>query len=190
MILALTATNDETIGRILADPPLVWRLLAPDDPSAYKLERKSRSSWVSKIFGSASNHAEPEIESEGEIDLDKSWHGIHYLLTGTAEAGDFPLGFLVCGGTQIGDVGVGYCPARAFRAREVKEVQRALSVIDDQTLRGRFDPAKMSELEIYPDIWEREGDEALEYCEENFRELIAFIDRASDMNLGVVISLQ
>ena len=191
MILALTAADDETIGRILADPPLIWRLLAPDDPGPYEDERKSRASWFTRVFGKGeSNRVEPEIESEGETDLDKSWHGIHFLLTGTASEGEFPLSFLIHGGAQIGDVEVGYGPARALRSSEVKEVNGALSVIDEQTLRTRFDPIKMSELGIYPEIWERDGDEAMEYLEENFRVLTDFINRAADKNLGIVISLQ
>jgi hypothetical protein len=35
--------------------------------------------------------ATPLVLSEGEgdvVDLDKTWHGIHYLLTGTAWEGD------------------------------------------------------------------------------------------------------
>src|SRR5215203_4027303 len=54
-----------------------------------------------------------------EIDLDKSWHGIHYLLTKTAWAGEPPLSFLVLGGAEVGDIDVGYGTARAFRSDEV-----------------------------------------------------------------------
>ena len=31
MILGLTALSDATIARLLADPPLVWRVITPDD---------------------------------------------------------------------------------------------------------------------------------------------------------------
>ena len=35
MILSVTAVSDEKIDRMLADPPLIWKLLAPDDPEIY-----------------------------------------------------------------------------------------------------------------------------------------------------------
>lgn len=51
-------------------------------------------------------------ESDGSSDdeeyLDKAWHGLHFLFTGTAWEGDPPLNFLVSGGREIGDVDVGY----------------------------------------------------------------------------------
>ena len=70
--------------------------------------------------------ADPEsitdfLDEEGfaDFDIDKAWHGIHYLLTGTAWEGAAPLNFLVAGGRPVGDVDVGYGPARAFSGAEV-----------------------------------------------------------------------
>ena len=34
MVVSLSAVRDETIERLLADPPLVWQVIAPDDPEA------------------------------------------------------------------------------------------------------------------------------------------------------------
>jgi hypothetical protein len=58
-------------------------------------------------------------EERTSTDLDKAWHGIHWLLTGTADSGSEPLCYLLAGGTQIGDIDVGYGPARSFSAEEV-----------------------------------------------------------------------
>ncbi len=58
-----------------------------------------------------------EDDHEAEADLDKAWHGIHYLLTGTAWKGEPPLCYLVRGGQTIGDVEVGYGPARVSTPR-------------------------------------------------------------------------
>ena len=39
MALALTMLGDRNIDRLLADPPLVWKVIAPDDPEAYERAR-------------------------------------------------------------------------------------------------------------------------------------------------------
>ena len=54
----------------------------------------------------------------GELDLDKAWHGIHFLLTGSAWEGEEPLCYLLAGGQEVGDEDVGYGPARVLRPRE------------------------------------------------------------------------
>ena len=94
-----------------------------------------------------------------EYDVDKAWHGIHFLLTGTAWEGPPPLNFLVGGGTEVGDVDVGYGPARGLRHSEVLKLAKALEPLSGSELRTRFDPARMIELEIYPTIWDRPLDE-------------------------------
>src|SRR3712207_3831611 len=66
-------------------------------------------------------HEYEDIEREGEIDLDKAWHGIHFLLTGTAWEGQEPLCYLLVGGEYIGDEDVGYGPARVLRPHEVAD---------------------------------------------------------------------
>ena len=46
----------------------------------------------------------PLILEAGEgalVDLDKAWHGVHYLLTGTAWEGEPPLNFVVEGGADL-----------------------------------------------------------------------------------------
>ena len=54
-------------------------------------------------------------DDEGSVaDLDKAWHGLHYLFTGTDEGGNSPLDFLAVGGEEIGTIEVGYGPARAL----------------------------------------------------------------------------
>jgi hypothetical protein len=49
-----------------------------------------------------------ERTAHAELDGDKAWHGIHFLLTGTAGEGTPPLDFIVRGGQEVGDIDVGY----------------------------------------------------------------------------------
>jgi hypothetical protein len=40
MILGMVTLGDANIPLLLADPPLVWRVIAPDDPDAYENARQ------------------------------------------------------------------------------------------------------------------------------------------------------
>lgn len=132
---------------------------------------------------------------EGEeirgIDLDKAWHGIHFLLTGSAWEGTEPLCYLVKGGEEIGDEDVGYCPARAIRPNQIADWTNALSAISGDDLRKRFDPEAMMKAEIYPDIWDRapEEDDVLGYLLEYYEALRSFVERTKNENKGAIITL-
>ena len=44
----------------------------------------------------------------GSFSLEKAWHGVHWVLTGTVEPDGSLLGGAVLGGTEIGDDFSGY----------------------------------------------------------------------------------
>ena len=71
----------------------------------------------------------------------------------------------------------------------MREVFDALRKIDTETLRSRFDPAKMTELNIYPEIWDRDpqDDDTFGYCAEYFDDLKTFISRTAEKGHGMVI---
>jgi hypothetical protein len=201
MILGLVAVPDADIDRLLADPVLVWRVVSPDNPELYQQARKAaaRPSLFGRLFrGKAPTAAEggpgaAELAfdaAEGlRTDLEKSWHGIHYLLTGTAWEGGPPLNFLILGGRVVGDIDVGYGPAHALTAAETRSVSDALARLGDEELRGRFDPVAMMKQKIYPEIWDREPDEddTLEYLMENVGTLREFLAQVVGRNHGLVV---
>lgn len=88
------------------------------------------------------------------LSLDKAWHGVHYLLCGEVEARAALLSQPVLGGVAIGDDHEGfsgYGPARYFTAAKVADLAQALSRPElESEAAARFDPARMSELCIYP----------------------------------------
>lgn len=197
MCLGLTALSDADIERVLRDPPLVWRVVAPDDLEPYERERAARRpSFWARLLGRAPKVpqvADLERPGSGELatDLDKAWHGIHYLLTGTAWEGKAPLNLLVSGGAEVGDVEVGYGPARVLRAEEVRDAFRALEAIRDEELRARFDAEDMLRKEIYPSIWTRkpEEDDVLGYLMGYVGILRAFLAQVAQKGLGLVLHL-
>lgn len=193
MYLGLISLSDENIESALAHPPLILRVVYPDDPQMYLAEvNEGKGSFFSRLFKKNKSHDIPSLEyktGEGkESDLDKAWHGIHYLLTQSNWGGEYPLNFLLCAGKDIGDVDVGYGPARAINSREIKEISEALKNIDHAYLKKRYNPQKMTELEIYPDMWD-DDEENLDYCLENFDELKSFVSKAARNSLGVVFYL-
>ena len=199
MVLELTTLADENIERVLADPPLIWRVVAPDEPEFYEASRREQAkpSFLAKLLGRKSGQISQSADvtlgrSEGiTADLDKAWHGIHYLLTGTADEGDQPWTFLVSGGRTVGDIEIGYGPARVFTSAETKSILDALLTLTDEEPRSRFDPADMTAKEIYPEIWSR-GDpeeETIGYLLEYFAVLRGFLQQAAEAKVGMVVTL-
>ena len=198
MRLALVALSDVNVARVLRDPPLVWRVIAPDDPEPYERARaeSAKPGLLSKVFGGGGGRrgdSPPDLqlaEPEGlETDLDKAWHGIHYLLTGTAWEGEPPYNFLLGGGKEAGDVDVGYGPARVLTSAETRDALTAMQPLQPEELRKRFDPKDMIAKEIYPQIWDRDpqDDDTLGYLLEYFEILRGYLTQVVDEGLGVVV---
>jgi hypothetical protein len=112
------------LDAVLAKPESIGDFLYPEDDSQYPHDR--------------------------HLDIDKAWHLIHFLLTGTEWEGAEPLRSAVLGGDEIGDEDVGYGPARAMMPAKVSEVSQALDGISAETLWKRFDLEMVEDLEIYP----------------------------------------
>jgi hypothetical protein len=100
-----------------------------------------------------SNAGDALRQRSTSLSLEKAWHGLHYLLTGSAAEGDLPLAFLLQGGEEVGEDD-GYGPPRLFSPDEVEEIDAALSAISDDQLWSRFDPEQMSTEGVYPDCWD------------------------------------
>ena len=87
--------------------------------------------------------------TEDGLNLEKSWHVLHYLLTGKAEEAPPPLGDAILGGQEIGD-DLGYGAARFLTPQQVREVAAALTSISKVDLSDRFDLKAMMAANIYP----------------------------------------
>src|SRR3979411_259264 len=61
--------------------------------------------------------------------LNKAWHAIHFVLTGSRLGGDEPLNFLVSEGTPVGEVDVGFGPARVLSSQQVRSLATALATV-------------------------------------------------------------
>ena len=131
-------------------------------------------------------------ESDDVCDVDKAWHGIHFLLTGDAWGGDPPFNFLLCGGTLLGGSDDGVSPPRYFDPREVADVYRALESVTVDELRKRFDPRKLAAAEIYPDIWDRVDKEPWQpdYLTGGFEQMKEFFKTLAEAKKGAIITIR
>ena len=123
--------------------------------------------------------------SKSSIDLDKAWHGIHWLLTGDAWGGEPPLALAIVGGEDIGP-DLGYGPARFVTPSGVQAVAAALAGLTDEDLSSRYDPQAMDAQQIYPTVWERDGKEGLDYLVHYFRILARFYADAAQRGDAVL----
>lgn len=162
MVASFAPINRETFDRLQHDPGLMEEYLYPNDG---------------------------EDEPPGCIDVDKAWHGIHYLLTGQAEGGKEPLSLAVLGGQELGE-DVGYGPARVLTPEQVSQISAALGPLSDAALASRFDPQAMEKLDIYPQaIWVCDEKQALEYVLTNYHAMREFYAEAARRHDGAVLWL-
>jgi Domain of unknown function (DUF1877) len=124
-----------------------------------------------------------EENDDRSADIDKAWHGIHYLLTGIANEGEFPLGFILTGGQVIS--GEELPSIRIFRPEEVRSIAQALLHSKWSSLRDRFDTKAMKEAQVYPDIWGNDDGE-LDYLKENFEQLCRDVETIAANEKGLI----
>jgi hypothetical protein len=133
---------------------------------------------------------QPAAAQRETLDLEKAWHGVHYLLAGSAEPGPTLRSQAVLGGVELGEDPEGfsgYGPARYFRAAQVRAISEELSRPEVETdAAARFDPAQMTQLEIYPG-WS--GDQDKDWLLDAFRRLRDFYASAAADGRAVVTSL-
>lgn len=123
------------------------------------------------------------------LEMDKEWHGIHYLLTGDPFSTQGTLGQVILGGTEFGP-DIGYGPARFLNPRQVAEIATALKEVSLEQFKARYNPLAMTKADIYPPIWEREGEEGLNWLVSGLVQLTEFYGRASAQGKGVILAIQ
>lgn len=187
MTYSMRQASDATLAELQANPEGVATFLFGED-----LISGTDPGFFDRILGKSRQVDEPAGDAQDEADLetcelDKAWHGIHYLLTGSADQGEQPPGFLLNWGDEVGE-DLGYGPARAYTSDQVAQIAGHLSGVTDADLRSRFDPDKMMNDGIYPTIWDRDPavDDALGYVLAYFKELKEFISRTHARGYGMV----
>ncbi|MGE5184160.1 MAG: YfbM family protein [Acidobacteriota bacterium] len=125
------------------------------------------------------------MSDDVHLDVEKAWHGIHFLLNGEVWSGTPPLDFIVAG-EPIGDVDVGYGPARGFLADQVRAIATALEPITPEVLRSRYDAGAPGWAEVYP-MHGRADDGALDYLVSYYESLRDFVIETAELGAGMIV---
>jgi Domain of unknown function (DUF1877) len=157
MIGNLRPASDTEIERLLENPSEITRFL----------------------YGAAADRRE-------RVDLSRAWHAIHFALNGSRLGGDEPLNFLVSEGTPVGDVDVGFGPARVLTSTQVRQIAEALAGIEPDELGRRIDLRQLDEAAIYPGSWQRDG-LAVDHVVATYRDMRELICRLAQSGLGLVL---
>ena len=131
------------------------------------------------------------LQGSDFLDLDKSWHALHRVLTGTTWGVEFPLCFLLDGGEAFEEVDTGYGPPRLFSADEVVQIANALGAVTQEEFDRRFDPQQMAAEDVYPTgVWdERRGWLLNEWLLPVLRNLQRFVSQAARERMAVLVYL-
>ncbi|EAU61730.1 conserved hypothetical protein [Stigmatella aurantiaca DW4/3-1] len=126
-----------------------------------------------------------------ELDIGETWHGLQYLMTGSAWEGAAPLDFLVRGGEDVGHIPSDEGTARIFTPAQVKPLAAALQALSPNTLRSRFDAGKLQQLDIYPGLWDEPPDDAdpLEELLSYFEELRRFVGQVAQRGHALLVHI-
>lgn len=135
-------------------------------------------------------YADDCYEAEWFLDLDKSWDGINYILTGEIIGGleNKPnkleralFSFQVIDEDQD----LGYGPAQYLTSAQVKETFTELEKITDEVLKSKINGSEMNEIGIYPEVWIES--ESQEFLIESFGEFKEFYKKAAENNEAIVV---
>jgi hypothetical protein len=202
MYCTLRRVNETDLRRLRKEPEQVSRFLYGEPAPLEEVREPGLVGFIMRLFGKTYQVKESTAEEEfanrklqeiqqHEVDLEKAWHGLHFLFTGTDDGGEEPGCFLLSGGEEIGDEDVG--PARVLRPDQVSQFATFLADLSYEELARRYDPARMTALEIYPDvIWmrpEAPGESARDYLFGAFEDLRAFVTETAKTGESVIISI-
>lgn len=187
--LVAHAVSNTNIAAILADPPLIWRIVESEDESSYlrELGNAAKVSVFARLFGKA--RPAPEIRHlsfTGHelrcVDLDKSWDGLNACLKVCAPQA--PHFFEGTG--QVGKIEVGYGAALYHRSETMHRIADAYAGLTEEQLLATF--RSLDLRKAYPTgMWRQQDADIESYLTENFAELQTFVKHTREHALGAII---
>jgi uncharacterized protein DUF1877 len=187
--------TEEDIERLLAHPGAVREFLDPEGagPRVRDVKPKGILGFLLRLTPIKITEVDPDDDSpyaprdpDRVLDIGEGWHGLHFLLTGTAEEGNEPADFIMLGGEPLDDEGF----ARAFRPPYVQHLARHFEALSAAELGRRYDPRRMTELEISPErAWtrEREHGEPRQWLLGCYEDLRRFVARTAAAGDGLIV---
>lgn len=174
------AVSDGNIHRVLADPPLVWRLIEPEDDALYLAE-----------IGYESRKPAPEVPAlvdDGHerylLDLDRLWDGLGACLRRCAPR--MPCFF--DDARPLGHIDVGYGPALYHHASAMARIAEACAALSETQV---LDALKTADFEgVYlGELWESRNNDVAACLKDCYAEFSAFAAFTARHRLGAVIHM-
>lgn len=122
------------------------------------------------------------------LDIDKTWHAIHFIVTGhkyDSDEGDV-LGSLIFGDTPVNDEDLGYGPAMVVGNSKAAQIAKALEAWDKDKFRGKFHMEDLIKNDIYPVMEDEEEEQFFTYVWEYFVLLKEFYQQAASKGQHVL----
>lgn len=155
-----------------------YRRITQEQLAALQKEPESITAFLFPSY-----EADEAAELDGHyLNIDKTWHALHFLLTSTALPSQPPLTNVVMGGKPLGDPensDFDFGPVCFLTPSEVQEVAKEISKISKAELQARFNPSALIAADIYPTALWRRGQNEVEYATYYFEPLVKFFQEAA-----------
>lgn len=186
------AVSDDLAEKVRNDPPYIWLIFG--EPEAYLSAKTPDRSFLDRLLRRPNQPAPPlpadipDLSEDEWCDIDKSWHAVHFLLTGDGEPTTSPLGLLVADHPQLCSLDVGYGPPIYCSPSRVREFSEAIRDIDRAELEGRFDPAALEANDVYPSGAWSDASDWPEYLGEHYEALRDWVQKVSEQSKGIILT--
>jgi hypothetical protein len=128
-----------------------------------------------------------ELEHDGadQLDIDKAWQGIHYLLCGSIDDGPPPLGYVV---PMMDKQGIDYGDFGAFflHHEQVAAASQALADLTEQKARQLYAFNEMVEAGVYPIVSNEDEGEFFDYIWTYLTEIRQFYQKVAAAGKGLI----
>ncbi|MFJ7074296.1 YfbM family protein [Streptomyces sp. NPDC098781] len=145
-----------------------------------ELDRAERDpSWADEYADSLYDsdvYASPDRPDAGP---DKAWAGLQFLFEESGVGPDFLMdGFMIVEeGTLFG-----------WTAEQIAKLASELGATPWERLAAHYDPVRMTENEVYPNMWRFDAEGELEWLRHAYEELVAFFAAAAERGLGAFMN--
>ena len=138
-------------------------------------------------------YADESYEAEWFLDLDKSWDGINYILTGEIigglenEPNELQRALFSFQLIDEEQEEPRISASQYLNPNQVKETYAELEKITDEILKSKINGSEMNEIGIYPEIWTEP--QSHEFLIDSFNDFKEFYKKASENNQAIVTYL-
>lgn len=120
-----------------------------------------------------------------DVELEKMWMGLHYLLTGQVIPTASPLSVILNSDNPMKSHKVG--TANAIGSERLALVQQALELLDESMLFSRLDSEKMEAAGVYPQGYWAACDGDFSHLSDVFRAFKKFLADAKERGEGMIV---